>query len=199
MTKKFYASVVSLALVLTLTSATTRALENGVNIGATIADFKLADVKNGKEHSLSSLKGRQGTVLIFVSVQCPVSNAYNERMERLAQDYSARGISVVGINPNATESVDNVKRHAAQNNLTFPILKDKGNKIADQLGATSTPEAFFLDANNKLIYHGRIDNAKDAQSISSNDLRDAINSTLEGRPVTKTTARAFGCNIKRVS
>ncbi|HVQ36908.1 MAG TPA: hypothetical protein VMS31_05220, partial [Pyrinomonadaceae bacterium] len=47
-------------------------------IGATIADFSLPDT-NGKEHSLNSLKGKNGTVFIFVAVQCPVSNAYNER------------------------------------------------------------------------------------------------------------------------
>src|ERR687894_1449789 len=77
-------------------------------IGATIEDFTLPDVDN-KERSLKSLAGKNGTVLIFVSVQCPVSNAYNERMEKLAQDYKARGINVIGINANATESVDAVK------------------------------------------------------------------------------------------
>src|SRR6185295_5553507 len=66
-------------------------------IGATVEDFTLPDA-NGKEQSLSALKGKKGTVLIFVAVQCPVSNAYNERMEKLAQDYKARGINVIGIN-----------------------------------------------------------------------------------------------------
>src|SRR3954464_2483195 len=63
-------------------------------IGSTVADFKLPDV-DGKDYSLSSLKGKFGTVLIFIAVQCPVSNAYNERMEKLAQDYKARGINVI--------------------------------------------------------------------------------------------------------
>src|SRR5687768_17112797 len=92
-------------------------------IGATISDFTLSDAA-GKEHSLSSLKGKNGTVLIFVAVQCPISNAYNERMEKLAQDYKARGISVIGINSNAPEAGDAVKKHAEENKLTFPVLKD---------------------------------------------------------------------------
>src|SRR5688572_5591251 len=54
-------------------------------IGATIEDFTLPDVDN-KERSLKSLAGKNGTVLLFIAVQCPVSNAYNERMEKLAQD-----------------------------------------------------------------------------------------------------------------
>src|SRR6266545_3064758 len=165
-------------------------------IGAVIEDFTLPDA-DGKDYSLSSLKGKNGAVLIFVAVQCPVSNAYNERMEKLAQDYKARGINVIGINANATEPADAVKAHAAEKHLTFPILKDPGNKIADRLGATRTPEAYFLDANNKLVYHGRIDNSKDAAQVNSNDLRDALDAALAGKPVAKTTATAFGCSIKR--
>src|ERR1041385_7722627 len=60
-------------------------------IGATIEDFTLPDVDN-KERSLKSLAGKNGTVLLFIAVQCPVSNAYNERMEKLAQDYKAKEI-----------------------------------------------------------------------------------------------------------
>src|SRR5215204_6160865 len=87
-------------------------------IGATIEDFTLPDVNN-KDHSLKSLAGKNGTVLLFIAVQCPVSNAYNERMEKLAQDYKARGIAVIGINANAAESAGAVKDHAAEKNLTF--------------------------------------------------------------------------------
>jgi hypothetical protein len=90
-------------------------------IGATIVDFTLPDA-SGVSHSLASLEGKNGTVLIFIAVQCPVSNAYNERMEKLAKDYKARGINVIGINSNYTESAADVKDHAAKNNLTFPIV-----------------------------------------------------------------------------
>ncbi|CAN5886893.1 hypothetical protein BH18ACI4_BH18ACI4_13110 [soil metagenome] len=165
-------------------------------IGATLEDFTLPD-GDGKEHSLNSLKGKNGSVLIFVATKCPVSNAYNERMEKLAQDYKTRGVNVIGINSNVAESATAVKAHAAQNNLTFTVLKDPANKIADRLGATVTPEVYFLDGNNKLIYRGRIDNAKDAARVNSSELRDAIEAALAGKPVAKTTATAFGCTIKR--
>jgi peroxiredoxin len=165
-------------------------------IGATIEDFALPDA-DGKEQSLNSLKGKSGSVLIFVSTKCPVSNAYNDRMEKLAQDYKARGINVIGINANAAETGEAVKAHAAENKLSFPIFKDPANKVADRLGATVTPEAYFLDASNKLIYRGRIDNAKDAAQVNSCELRDAIEASLYGKPVAKTSASAFGCTINR--
>ena len=165
-------------------------------IGATIGDFTLPDVDN-KEHSLKSLAGKNGTVLLFISVQCPVSNAYNERMEKLALDYKVKGINVIGINSNVAEDPASAKAHAAEHKLSFTILKDAGNKIADKLGANVTPEAYFLDASNKLVYHGRIDNARNAAEVQSQELRDAMDAVLAGKPIEKAEAKAFGCSIKR--
>jgi peroxiredoxin len=165
-------------------------------IGSTIEDFTLPDV-SGADRSLKSLAGKNGTVLLFIAVQCPVSNAYNERMEKLAQDYKAKGIAVIGINSNVAEDADAVRGHAAENKLSFPILKDSGNKIADKLGASVTPEAYFLDGKNKLVYHGRIDNSRNAAQVESNDLRNALDAALGGKPIEKTEAKAFGCSIKR--
>ena len=205
--RQAYAGV-SISLLLSLAFAlvcATRAAEgksgegiNTVTIGSTIADFKLWDA-SGKQQTLASLKGKNGTVLIFISTQCPVVRDYIERIEKLAVDYRERGVNVIAINSNATETAEDMKAHAAANNLTFSVLKDKGNKVADQLGAERTPEVFFLDAANKLVYHGRIDNHRNISLVNANDLRDAIDATLAGKPVVKTEASAFGCSIKRAS
>jgi len=167
-------------------------------IGTVLDDFKLPDA-DGAEHSLKSLMGKNGAVVIFIATKCPVSNAYNDRMEKLAQDYKAKGINVIGINSNTTEPSAEVKSHAAEKHLTFAILKDEGNKIADRLGATRTPEVYVLDAGMKLVYHGRIDNSQKIEAITANDLRDALDEMIAGKPVTKTGGAAFGCTIKRVS
>jgi len=167
-------------------------------IGATIEDFQLPDA-DGTQHSLNSLKGKNGAVLIFIATRCPVSNGYNQRMQALARDYQARGINVIGINSNVTEPASEVKSHAAEKHLTFTILKDDGNKIADRFGASHTPEAYVINASNKLIYHGRIDDQLKVERVTSNDLRNALDEMLAGKPVSKTSADAFGCSIKRVS
>ena len=170
----------------------------GVAVGAAVEDFTLPDA-DGKEHSLASLKGSKGTVLIFIATRCPVSNAYNERMQKLAEDYRAKGVNVVGINSNSTEPAAEVKSHAAEKGLTFAILKDAGNQIADRFNAQATPEAYLLDASGKLVYHGAIDNSRNGDSVTSSYLRDAVEATLAGKPVEKTEVKAFGCSIKRAS
>jgi peroxiredoxin len=190
------ASLLVIAFAMAVGALATGEVPAAPAIGATIEDFTLPDVDN-KDHSLKSLAGKNGTVLIFISVQCPVSNAYNERMEKLAQDYKARGVNVIGINSNVSEDAAAVKAHAAEHSLTFTILKDPGNKIADKLGASVTPEVYFLDPNNKLLYHGRIDNARNAAQVETSDLRNALDAALAAKAIEKTEAKAFGCTIKR--
>jgi peroxiredoxin len=194
----FLAAIIIVAFAAVAGSGSTSDLPNPPAIGAMIDDFKLPDA-GGAEHSLKSLTGKNGAVLIFISVQCPVSNGYNERMEKLAQDYKAKGVNVIGVNSNVTEPIGAVKAHAADKHFTFTVLKDDGNKIADRLGATRTPEAFVIDASGKLVYHGRIDNSQNTANITSNDLRDALDEMVSGKQVSKTGGAAFGCSIKRVS
>jgi peroxiredoxin len=168
----------------------------GVALGAVVPDFTLPDA-DGHEHTLASLKGKSGTVLIFMATRCPVSNGYNERMEKLATDYAPRGVNVVGINANSTEPVEEVKQHASEKGLTFTILKDNGGRVADRFDAQVTPETYLLDASGKLVYHGPIDNSRNPEKITSDYLRDAVEAVLAGKAVRKSEAKAFGCTIKR--
>ena len=164
-------------------------------IGATLENFSLPDT-NGKVQSFNDLKGKNGTVIVFLSAQCPVVKGYNERISQIAADYQAKGINFIGINSNATESNDWVKSNAAEN-YKFPVLKDEGNVIADKLGATVTPEVYYFDTKNVLLYHGAIDNDKSGKAITDPYLRTAFDSSLSGKAIAKTRANAFGCSIKR--
>ncbi len=170
-----------------------------VGIGDQVKDFTLPDARTGRERSLATLGGENGTLLIFISTQCPYSNGYNQRMEALHQDYRQRGVRVVGINPNRTEPAEEVVRHAREKGLTFTILKDEGNRVADYFGASVTPEAYLLDADGVLRYHGRLDARHDEPGLNAREVRDACNAVLQGEPIGNTGKKAFGCTIKRVS
>jgi peroxiredoxin len=162
-----------------------------------IENFTLPDY-NGVGHSLSDYKDSKAIVIIFVATECPVSNAYNTRMEDLFKEYSPKGISFLGINSNKAESVEMIKEHAEENGLTFTILKDKNNVIADEFEASFTPEVYVLNGKFEILYHGRIDNSKNEADIVSQDLKNALDEILEGKEVTNKATKAFGCSIKRV-
>jgi len=165
-------------------------------VGSTVENFKLDDT-SGAEKSLDDLKGKNGAILVFVSAQCPIVKQYNERISEFAADFAAKGINVIGINSNHTESLEWVKSHAAET-YKFPVLIDKGNVLADKLGANVTPETFYLNEKNVLVYHGAIDNSRGGDNITENYLGDAVEANLSGKPVARKTANAFGCSIKRV-
>src|SRR5215203_5762032 len=163
-------------------------------IGTTLENFSLPDT-SGKIVTLNDVKGKNGTVLVFLSAQCPVVKAYNDRLNQVAAEYQSKGINFVGINSNHTEGLDWVKSHAAEN-YKFPMLIDKGNVLADKLGAQVTPEAYYFDAKNVLVYQGAIDNDRSGRAITDTYLKAAFDSALAGKPVAKTKANAFGCSIK---
>ena len=141
------------------------------------------------------------TVLMFIATQCPVSNAYNERMARMAKDYASQGVSFIGVNSNKQEAVEEIVQHGKQHGFSFPVLKDEGNKVADLYGARVTPEIFVVDASGHVRYHGRIDEKQEPSGpadIKSPDLRTALDALLAGKPAPLTDTKAFGCSIKRV-
>jgi len=165
-------------------------------LGKKIESFTLADTA-GKEHSLSASMGNEGVVLIFVSTRCPVSNAYNERMVALAAEYQDKGFTFLGINANKAEDTAEMAEHASKHGWNFPVLKDKGNVIADRLGASVTPEVYVIDHDGTLRYHGRIDDSQDPSGIEHRDLKAALDDLLAGHDVARKEAKAFGCSIKR--
>jgi len=173
-------------------------LTAGFGLNAASVDFTLDDLQ-GNKHSLSDFSDAKAAAVVFISTRCPVSNAYNERMEALNKKFKDKGIVFLGINSNSTETVDDAIAHAKENGLTFTILKDPGNKVADQLKASFTPEVYVFDGKRELMYHGRIDDSRRGDDITSPDLQNALDAIIAGKPVAVTETKAFGCTIKRVS
>lgn len=192
---KGYIRVVGVLLVV-LSFAAFAGAPASVEIGTKAPEFSLKSV-DGKTHSLSEHLTSKYVALIFVSTRCPVSNDYNERMAKLNADYASKGITFLGINANVKEDVEEIKEHASKNGFKFALLKDIDNVVADLYAATVTPEVFVIDNKGILRYHGRIDDSRDADEVSSNDLRVALDALLSGKDVARAETKAFGCSIKR--
>jgi len=165
------------------------------------ATFTLNDL-SGKEVKLSDFE-EKNVVLIFISSKCPYSNAFNGVMAKLTKDYSAKGITFLGINSNKTEPIEEVAQHAKEKGLNFTILKDAGNKVADLYGASVTPEAYVIDKTGIIRYHGALGSSgrptTDPEAANSDEIRAALDQLLAGQTIAKTKTKAFGCTIKRVS
>ena len=195
---KTLVTALCLTLLATLSAAANAAAETPA-IGADAPAFSLTTI-DGKPFSLADAeKANSLVVVIFVSTQCPYSNAYNDRMRDMAAAYAKKGVQFVGINSNKTETVQDAVDHAKQHGHTFTIVKDPSNKVADLYGASHTPEVYVVDKSGKLRYHGRIDeNSDDAAKVTSPDLKNALDALLAGQTVAKSETKAFGCSIKRV-
>jgi peroxiredoxin len=163
-----------------------------------ITNFTLEDY-NGKKHSLNQFTDSKAGVVMFIATRCPYSNAYNERMVELYNDYTPMGVKFVGINSNKTEDAQEVKEHAQEHKFPFAVLKDWDNVVADQFDASYTPEIYVLDSTFSILYHGRIDNSHKLDQVKTTDLQTALDEILAGKEVSTSETKAFGCTIKRVS
>jgi peroxiredoxin len=127
----------------------------GATIGQAVEPFTLQDYR-GREYSLTELSNGP-VVVAFLGTECPLAKLYGPRLQQLADEYADQGLAVVGISSNVQDSVTELGAYARRHELKFPILKDVGNHIADTFGAQRTPEVFLLDAQRRVVYHGRVD------------------------------------------
>lgn len=171
--------------------------QNILQPGAKAPNFSIPDYE-GRVYSLSKSAAKNGVVVMFVSTQCPVSNAYNSRIIKLAEQAKQSNLDFVAINSNATESLDDIRRYVVEKGLKFPVLKDENNVVADLFGATVTPEVFLIDKNQTVRYHGGIDNDQREAKVTERYLEDAIKAYVGGGQIQPNEVRPKGCVIKRM-
>jgi peroxiredoxin len=168
--------------------------------GAKVADFSAKDC-SGKRRTLSEFQPKKATVIVIIGTECPVSNLYVVTLLDMYKKYGDKGVQFLAINSNFHDTYDEVVSHAKERNIPFPVLKDEDQSAADALGAIRTPEAFLLDADRVIRYHGRIDDQYGVTyrraAPSKSELKDAIEELLAGKPVTVAEAKLDGCYIGR--
>ena len=170
-----------------------------VQLGQPVPDFELSDLK-GRPVKLSSLKGKI-VMIHFWSATCPFVQRYEDRLQKLAADYGTREVVVLGIDSNANETPDQIRKAGAERKVNYPILLDPGNRIADQFGAITTPHVFILNWEGRLAYEGSVDDQgwSEKDPVHVRYAREALEALLQGREVPHPKTRTFGCTIKRVS
>lgn len=175
---------------------------DGQQLDRRIDDFKLQDYL-GTEHALSDLDSSKIVVVAFIGTECPLAKLYGSRLASLAAKYESRGVAFVGISSNQQDTPTELGHFARRHGITFTLLKDPGNRIADQFRAERTPEVFVLDRERTVRYWGRIDDQFGVGYARSEPkehyLAVAIDELLAGEPVSTPQREAVGCHIGRVT
>ncbi len=182
--------LLTLALAMTLTGA-----PRGM------PEFSFSD-SSGRIHTRAEWKGKRAIVLLFLTTDCPLSNAYVPELNRMNAAYAARGVAFYAVQGDGTTALEEVRTHVRDFAYTFPYLLDPNEILAAFAGAVTTPEAAVVSPGGELVYLGRIDNrledfGKQRVQITEFDLRDALEAVLANKPVPHARTKALGCAIVR--
>ena len=171
-------------------------------LGRRIPDFVLPDA-TGKPIALSDFNNSTTLVVVFLGTQCPIGNAYVPVLGDLQKTYAQQGVQVIAINSNLADDAQSVATHIDEFKITFPVLVDDKQIVADMFSARRTPEVFVLDRRRHIRYRGRIDDRagytyKRAEA-RRNDVEEAVKELIAGREVTLPETEPAGCLITRVN
>lgn len=142
----------------------------------------------------------RAVVLVFLATDCPISNRYSPLLHQLEAEYGQKGVSFLAVFSEPSLTADGLKKHLSEYSLAMPGLLDPGASLALQTGARVTPEAVVLSPAGAVLYHGRIDNqyvdwGKTRPAATEQDLREALDEVLAGKPVAHPVTKALGCAI----
>lgn len=179
-------------------------------IGAKAPDFSLPGI-DGKTHSLAEYSSAKVLAIVFTCNHCPTAQLYEERIKKLADDYSGKGVTLVAIEPNdatairldelgytdVSDSLDEMKIRAEYRHFNFPYLYDgETQSVSNAYGPVATPHVFLFDHDRILRYQGRIDNSQRESLVKTQDARNAIDAMLADKPVPVDHTGVFGCSTK---
>ena len=153
--------------------------------------------------AMAASKQSRAIVIAFLGTQCPLAGRYAPRLAELEEKYRGKHVQFFGIDSNQQDSLAEIAHFVQLHRIPFPVCKDPGNKIADQLGATRTPEAFVLDAAGVVRYWGLIDDQFGVGYAHDKAKRryvdDALSDVLAGHDVRVPMTQSIGCRIGRVN
>ncbi len=169
-------------------------------VGDVISEFELNDFQ-GKKYALSDFDESQLVVLAFIGTDCPLAKLYAGRLEQLSQQYDKEQLTIIAVDSLIQDSISEIAAWAREHKLTYPVLKDPAQTLADAAGAQRTPQVFLLDQSRAIRYEGRIDDQYVIGIVrdkpTRTDLKIAIDELLAGKQVSVKQTQPLGCLIAR--
>lgn len=172
-------------------------------LGTEAPNFKLLDTISNTLSSLEDLKGKKGTVVMFICNHCPFVKHVNEELVRLCNDYRVTGFGFVAISSNDVEnypqdSPEQMRKTAREQGYPFPYLYDPSQEVAKAYDAACTPDFYLFDENLSLVYRGRFDDSRPGNEVpvTGKDLHQAAMLMLSKKAQYTPQYPSMGCNIK---
>ena len=172
-----------------------------LQIGDRAPDFRLP-ATDGKSYGLADFAQADALVVFFTCNHCPMVIGSDEATRKTVEKYAPQGVAFVGINSNSAntyeaDSYDNMVKRMAEHKFPWTYLHDESQQIAVAYGALRTPHFYTFDKDRRLIYTGRaVDNPRQAEASTVNDLERALDEHLAGKPVSVALTNPIGCNVK---
>lgn len=172
-------------------------------LGTLAPDFQLPDVVSGKIISLETFAQKKALLVMFICKHCPFVKHIQIQLSILGKDYQNTDLGIVAISANDAvkypdDSPEQLKQMAVELGFTFPLCYDETQEVAKTYTAACTPDFFLFDSDRHLVYRGQLDDSRPSTEmpVTGADLRQAIDTTLSGKPVNPEQKPSLGCNIK---
>ncbi len=177
---------------------------NMLPLGSIAPVFALPDTISGQRFSLHDLQGERGTLVLFICNHCPYVLHIKQQLIAIARHYAAQGVATIAISANDVENYpedapDKMQQLMAEwGNPFAAYLYDESQAVAKAYQAACTPDIYLFDAKLACVYRGRLDGStpKNAVPVSGEDLRNALENLLAGKPISAEQIPSVGCNIK---
>lgn len=172
-----------------------------LQLGEQAPDFSLP-ATDGKIYSLQDFAGAPVLVVFFTCNHCPYVVGSDEVTRQTALKYQEQGVAFVGINANSEktkpdDSFEHMVQRMEEQLFPWTYLRDLDQSAAKAYGALRTPHFYVFDGERKLVYSGRgLDNPREADKATVNDLDRALSEVLAGKPLSVPLTNPIGCNVK---
>jgi hypothetical protein len=145
-------------------------------------------------------EGLDVTVIIFLAVDCPISQKYIPALSAIHKKYNSPAVRIQSVIPGKIKKKD-IEKFKEEYRIPFNVFADSRYELVKRLSAQATPEVFVLDNRRKIRYRGAIDNwfyelggyRKEATEVY---LTDAIEALLRGDELRIEKTKALGCSIQ---
>lgn len=172
-----------------------------LRLGDPAPDFQLP-ATDGKSYALADFAEADALVVFFTCNHCPYVLGSDEVTRATAERFKPRGVAFIGINANSEHTyAEDDFRHMVtrmkEHGFPWVYARDKSQAVAWAYGALRTPHFYVFDRQRRLVYTGRgVDSPRDTSAMSVNDLENALEDLLSGRPVRVPLTNPIGCNVK---